>query len=130
MFAMTYQLNIIGSLSSIGPKLRARAVAVAYPNIPINKAGNTNLFHSFACAIAAAVVGPPTLALLARYNSLGGRRKIPLPMVIKVPKWTKICSNENRNNDGACVITIAIDPAAPDAAKNIWTKTTPSAVPV
>ena len=114
----------------IGPRLNARTVAVAYPRMPINKAGMINCFHSFACAMAAAVVGPPTFALLAKYNSRLGSLNIPLPTAIRVAKCIPIWSAEKANKEGAFSKTIRMDPAAPEHAKNIWTKTTPNAVPV
>jgi hypothetical protein len=103
----------------MGPRASAIAVAVAYPKIPIRSAGNTSRFQSLACAMAAAVVGPPTLALDARYSSRLGRRKSPFPRAINVAKWTPICMDENAKRAGACCRTRRIDPAAPDAAKNI-----------
>ena len=114
----------------MGPKPKAIAVAVAYPSIPTNNAGRTNLFHSFACAIAAAVVGPPTLAFEDRYNSRFGKLNMPFPIAINVPKWIAICNAEKANNEGACCKTTNIEPAAPDAAKNICINATPNAVPV
>ena len=105
-------------------------MADAYPRIPTNNAGKVKRFHSFAVAIAAAVVGPPTFALLARYNSFAGSLKINLPMLMREQKCRAICSAEKRNSDGADSMTSRIDPAAPDAAKNICMKTIPIAVPV
>ena len=43
----------------------ALTVATAYPNTPTRIAGTTNDLHPLALAIPAAVVGPPTFALLA-----------------------------------------------------------------
>ena len=70
-----------------GAKESEAAVAVAYPRTPTSNAGNTNLGHSLACAIAAAVVGPPTLAFDAKYNSFGFIRKTPRPIPISMMKW-------------------------------------------
>mmetsp|Transcript_11004 Transcript_11004/g.15480 ORF Transcript_11004/g.15480 Transcript_11004/m.15480 type:complete len:170 (+) Transcript_11004:85-594(+) len=105
-------------------------VAVAYPRIPTKSAGSTSLVQFLACAIAAAVVGPPTFALLARYNSVSLRRKTSFPKVIKVMKCTHICMHEKRNSDGADLSTSWMDPAAPDAAKNICMNSMPMDVPV
>lgn len=103
---------------------------MAYPRIPISKAGKTNRFHSFAVAIAAAVVGPPTQAFDARYSSFGFNLKIKRPIPINEIKWIAICNAENKNKDGAFCHTNLIDPAAPEAAKNICINITPTAVPV
>ena len=121
--------GINGKRTKIGPSAKAIPVAVAYPNIPTNNAGNTKRVQFLACAIAAAVVGPPTLALLAKYNSLSGTWNIPRPTVSNTTKWMNICNIENTNNDGACWNTNAIDPDAPDAAKNICMNNIPMAVP-
>ena len=79
-----------GEYEQLAPKIgmtaNAIGVAVAYPKIPTNNAGNTKDLHSFACAIAAAVVGRPTLALLAKYNKLGLILNSNRPMTIKQPK--------------------------------------------
>lgn len=83
-----------------------------------------------AVAIAAAVVGPPTFALLARYNSLDWSLKINFPILIKNPKCIAICNAENKNRVGADFNTSPILPAAPEAAKNICMKIIPMAVPV
>ena len=44
------------------PKLNPKNVATAYPSTPVSIAGTTRLRHPLLAAIAAAVVGPPTLA--------------------------------------------------------------------
>lgn len=103
----------------IGPSANAMPVALAYPRIPINRAGKTSESHCLALAMAAAVVGPPTLAFDAKYNSRAGKRKIPRPNVINMPKWTAICAVLKANTKGALVKTSCMDPAAPEAAKNI-----------
>ena len=56
--------------------------------------------------------------------------KTSRPIVIRAIKWTLICSAEKRNKLGADFITSAIDPAAPDAAKNICMNKMPTALPV
>ena len=45
-------------------------------------------------------------------------------------KCNAICKAEKRNNDGADSITKRMDPAAPDAAKNICMKIIPIEDPV
>lgn len=79
--------HLVAKRTSRGPRERERAVAVAYPNTPTNKAGSTNLDQSFACAMAAAVVGPPTLALDAKYNSFDFNLSTPFPIPIRIAKW-------------------------------------------
>lgn len=51
---------------------------------------HTRFFHPLAAAMAAAVVGPPTLALEARASSRNGSRN-SLPTPTRTPKWTAIC---------------------------------------
>ena len=51
-------------------------VAMEYPKTPVSKAGSTRVFQFLLVAIAAAVVGPPTLALEARAISLKGKLRI------------------------------------------------------
>ena len=51
------------------PNATPANVATAYPNTPVNIAGTTRLFQPLDDAMAAAVVGPPTLALLAMRRS-------------------------------------------------------------
>lgn len=79
--------HLVAKRISRGPRERERAVAVAYPNTPTNKAGSTNFDQSFACAMAAAVVGPPTLALDAKYNSFDFNLSTPFPTPISIAKW-------------------------------------------
>ena len=107
-----------GSRSKTGTNARDAAVAVAYPKIPMSKAGTTRAFHPLACAMAAAVVGPPTHAFEAKYNSRNGRRRRNLPNPTSKAKCNVTCKAEYRKREGACRITRAIDPDAPDAAKN------------
>uniref|UniRef100_A0A7S1ZN86 Uncharacterized protein n=1 Tax=Trieres chinensis TaxID=1514140 RepID=A0A7S1ZN86_TRICV len=98
--------------------------------MPIRRAGSTSFGQCLACAIAAAVVGPPTLAFDARYNSLSSILRISLPRVMRDMKCTPTCNEEKRNRDGADLKTRAIEPDAPEAAKNICMNSIPIAVPV
>ena len=49
---------------------------------------------------------------------------------MSVKKCIPICETENKNSDGAFRKTSIIEPAAPDAAKNICMNKIPMAVPV
>ena len=120
----------VGRRFRIGPKLKAIGVAVAYPKIPMSREGKINRVQSFACAIAAAVVGPPTLALDAKYNSLDGNLNMYFPIPTNVIKWTAICMMENKKRDGAFCNTNAMEPPNPETAKNICMNRMPIAVPV
>jgi hypothetical protein len=55
-------LHVSGILDKTAvPKESPMNVATAYPNTPVSIAGTTSDRHPFDAAIAAAVVGPPTL---------------------------------------------------------------------
>jgi hypothetical protein len=63
---------IVGKDRRMGATNIPMTVAIAYPNTPVKSAGNINTFHFLLEAMAAAVVGPPTLALDATAISRNG----------------------------------------------------------
>lgn len=92
--------------------------AAMYSSTPISILGTMLLFHPFAAAIPAAVVGPPTLALDAKRSVRLGQR---WPTHKIIPKCTNTCTKAKINNAGAERTTWLMLPLAPTDAKNICT---------
>mmetsp|Transcript_5967 Transcript_5967/g.14535 ORF Transcript_5967/g.14535 Transcript_5967/m.14535 type:complete len:255 (-) Transcript_5967:73-837(-) len=134
------------------PRRIERNVAIAYPNTPTRRAGTTRTRHFLAAAIPAAVVGPPTLALLARRSSFhqtDSRKLVPVlppeedeearafcingnarrPRPRRMPRWIARCTKLNDRIAGPEAMTIRMLPAAPVAAKNSCMNITPAASP-
>ena len=91
-------------------------VATAYPSTPVNMAGTTSDRQPLLAAIAAAVVGPPTLALLAMSKSL---RFIPSfsPAYTVKYRCVMTCTKLKKNSAGAVDTICLILPLAPIVTK-------------
>eukprot|EP00618_Florenciella_parvula_P034829 CAMPEP_0119476272 /NCGR_PEP_ID=MMETSP1344-20130328/6849_1 /TAXON_ID=236787 /ORGANISM="Florenciella parvula, Strain CCMP2471" /LENGTH=150 /DNA_ID=CAMNT_0007509991 /DNA_START=572 /DNA_END=1021 /DNA_ORIENTATION=- len=97
-------------------------------NTPVSNAGNICEFQPFAAAMALAVVGPPTFALLAsRRDGRGSLQRRPTPSC--TARWTASCTTQNLNRPGADASTVLMRPCPPVAAKNSCMNNTPIEVP-
>ena len=106
-------------MSTTSPKANPTNVATAYPRTPTNIPGTTNADHFNDAAMAAAVVGPPTFALLA-INASERRNLKSFAARSKNVKCVKTCVAEKKKSDGAVDNMSAMDPDAPTVAKKAF----------
>mmetsp|Transcript_1242 Transcript_1242/g.4703 ORF Transcript_1242/g.4703 Transcript_1242/m.4703 type:complete len:230 (+) Transcript_1242:156-845(+) len=105
-------------------------VAIVYPKIPESMLGMKYARHPLATHMAAAVVGPPTFALLASTISF---LEYPnsFPAASTMPRWTKTCRRQNAKRRGARETTLWMEPLQPTVAKKncMIRRATPSPAP-
>ena len=101
------------------PNAMPMNVAIAYPRTPTSIPGTTKEDHFSEAAIAAAVVGPPTFALLAiraserrNFNNFAANNKNA--------KCVRTCVALKKNRDGAVESMSDILPEAPTVAKKAF----------
>ena len=90
---------------------------MTYPNVPIKSAGTISSVHPFETAIAAAEVGPPTLAFDAMIIS-SILNLNSFPSISENIRLTRIIIQENINNSGDYLRIKVIEAGAPITAKN------------
>uniref|UniRef100_A0A0A8ZTR3 Uncharacterized protein n=1 Tax=Arundo donax TaxID=35708 RepID=A0A0A8ZTR3_ARUDO len=104
-------------LSTNMPKPMPRNVAVDMPKMPTRMPGTISELHPFAVAMAAAVVGPPTLALEAMSRDfLSSPTSLPTPST--TARWTVTYTSANANTLGTLVTASTTLPLAPTTVKN------------
>lgn len=89
---------------------------MTYPNVPIKSAGTISSVHPFETAIAAAEVGPPTLAfdaiIISSILNLNS-----FPSISENIRLTRIIIKANINNSGDSLRIKVIEAGAPITAK-------------
>ena len=89
---------------------------MTYPNVPIKSAGTISSVQPFETAIAAAEVGPPTLALMQYYSSILNLNIFP--STSENIRLTRIIMKANTNSNGDSLRIKPIEAGAPITAKN------------
>ena len=90
---------------------------MTYPNVPIKSAGTISSVQPFETAIAAAEVGPPTLAFDAIIISSILNLNI-FPSISENIRLTRIIMKANTNSNGDSLRIKPIEAGAPITAKN------------